>query len=124
MPDSYARLAESIDRVIRSRDTAPTSEEQLEGAIDRIMLEEARAGELRLAYLRVIVVAPLVVLTLWTLVRDGTRGVLAVQLVPAIASVAWLGIAVALLVALRRGWYERWVPHVTPIVNGAMILAV
>jgi signal transduction histidine kinase len=124
MPDSYDRLAESIERVIRSDLPPPTSEEQLEGAIDRIMLEEARAGELRLAYLRVIVVAPLVVLTLWTLVRDGTRGVLAVQLVSASASVAWLGIAIALLVALRRGWYERWVPHMTPIVNGAMILAV
>ncbi|MFL5608422.1 MAG: histidine kinase dimerization/phospho-acceptor domain-containing protein, partial [Gemmatimonadaceae bacterium] len=122
--DSYDLLKLSIERVVRSDLPPPPAEEQLAGAIDRIMLEEARAGELRLAYLRVLVVAPLVVLTLWPLMRDGAAAASAALVLPAVASVAWLGMSVALLVALRSGWYARWIPHVLPFLSGAMILAI
>jgi signal transduction histidine kinase len=122
--DSYDLLARSIERVIRSDLPPPPTEEQLAGAIDRIMLAEARGGELRLAYLRALIVAPLVALTLWPLIRQGVRGGAAVVVLPAVASVAWLAMSVVLLVALRRGWYAHWVPHVLPFVNAAMILAV
>ena len=124
MPDSYDRLAESIERVIRSDLPPPKSEDELTGAIDRIMLEEARAGERRLAYLRIIVVAPIVLLTFWALATEGgDRGAPALVL-SATASVAWLAISVALALALRRGWYARWVPHVMPVLSGTMLLAV
>jgi signal transduction histidine kinase len=122
--DSYDLLAQSIERVIRSDLPPPPAEEQLAGAIDRIMLEEARGGELRLAYLRVLIVAPLVLLTLWPVIRDGASAPTAVLMVPALASVLWLGASIAVLVALRRGWYARWAPHVLPYVSGTMILAV
>jgi signal transduction histidine kinase len=122
--DSYDLLAQSIERVIRSDLPPPPAEEQLAGAIDRIMLEEARGGELRLAYLRVLIVAPLVAITLWPIMRDRAGATPTVLVLPAVASVAWLGLSIALLVALRRGWYSLWAPHVLPYVNGAMILAV
>jgi signal transduction histidine kinase len=122
--DSYDLLAQSIERVIRSDLPPPPTEEQLAGAIDRIMLEEARGGELRLAYLRVLIVAPLVALTLWPFLREGVTGATAAMGLSAVASVAWLGMSGALLVALRRGWYAHWVPHVLPFVSAAMILAV
>jgi signal transduction histidine kinase len=122
--DSYDLLAQSNERVIRSEQPPPPPEEQLAGAIDRIMLEEARGGELRLAYLRVLIVAPLVALTLWPMVRDGAADLAAVRVLPVVASVAWLAISIAVLVALRRGWYSLWVPHVLPLVSGAVILAV
>ena len=122
--DSYDLLAQSIERVIRSDLPPPPAEEQLAGAIDRIMLEEARGGELRLAYLRVLIVAPLVVLTLWPLMRDGVVGSTAVLVLPALASVLWLSTSIAVLIALRRGWYARWAPHALPFLNGAMILAI
>ena len=124
MPDSYDQLAESIERVIRSDLPPPTSEDELTGAIDRIMFEEARAGERRLAHLRVIVVAPLVMLSVWALVASGGRVATPVLVVPVVASVLWLATSVVLMLALRRGWYRRWVPHVMPIVSGAMLLAV
>lgn len=122
--DSYDMLALSIERVIRSDLPPPTSEEQLGSAIDRIMLEEARAGEVRLAVLRVIIVAPLAVVTLWLLSLYGISGASAVLALPALASIVWLLVAVGLLLALHRGWYEHWVPRVLPFVSGAMILAV
>jgi signal transduction histidine kinase len=122
--DSYDLLKLSIERVVRSDLPPPPAEEQLAGAIDRIMLEETRAGELRLAYLRVLIVAPLVVLTLWPFMRDGAAAASAALVLPAVASVAWLGMSVALLVALRSGWYAHWVPHLLPFLSGAMILAI
>ena len=121
MADSYDLLAESIERVIRSDLPPPKSAQELGGAIDRIMLEEARAGELRVAYLRLLVVAPVVLLTIWALASGSALGV---SLVPIAASVLWLIISAALAFALRRGWYRRWVPRLMPFITGTMILAV
>jgi hypothetical protein len=71
--DSYSALAKSIERIVRN-DVGPVSAPELPGLIDRIMLEESRAGELRLAYLRVIVVASYVALTLSTLAGPTPSG--------------------------------------------------
>ena len=50
--DSYDALAVSIERLLRIDISAPNITTQLAVSIDRIMLEEARAGELRLAWVR------------------------------------------------------------------------
>jgi signal transduction histidine kinase len=120
-PDSYDALAASIERVLRTDLAPPESAEHLTGSIDRIMLAEACAGELRLGYLRLIVVAPCVVTAAWTLFRrDAVDSLSAAALT---LSAAWLAGSLALVIALRGGWYRRWVPHTAPIVDAVMILA-
>ena len=121
--DSYDQLAASIERVLRSDLEPPESSSQLVGSIDRIMLAEAHAGELRLAYLRALVVAPYLVITVWAVLRR-TPGVPFTPLLPAsLLGLVWLVGAAALIIALRRGWYGRWLPHVAPPADAVMILA-
>ena len=121
-PDSYDRLAASIERVLRSDLEAPESSSQLVGSIDRIMLAEARAGELRLAYLRAVIAAPYLIITILGLLRRAP-GVSASPLIPPmLLGSLWLAGAVALIIALRRGWFGRWLPHAAPLVDAAMIL--
>ena len=118
MPDSYDQLALSIERVIRSDLPPPASAQQLAASIDRIMMEESRASELRLAYLRLFFVACFVVMAVDALARSGAH--VAFVLTTALG-VLWLGAAGALALALRRGWYRRWVPHVMPGADAATI---
>lgn len=121
MPDSYDLLAESIERVIRSDLRPPASEEHLAGSIDRIMIEETRAGALRLAWLRVLLVVPILAMSFVSLATRTVADSRAAVLVPAIASLAWLAAAVALVLALRSGWYRRWLPHVMPAIDAVAI---
>ncbi|HET9013755.1 MAG TPA: HAMP domain-containing sensor histidine kinase, partial [Gemmatimonadaceae bacterium] len=123
MPDSYDLLAESIERVIRS-DLRPTSVEQLAGSIDRTMSEEARAGALRLAWLRVLLVTPVVALSLASLGRRDGAWPVASRLLPAIVSLSWLLAAGVLVLVLRAGWYRRWLPHLMPGLDAVAICAV
>jgi signal transduction histidine kinase len=121
--DSYDALAASIERALRTDLAPPGSAEHLAGSIDRIMLEESRSGELRVGWLRLIVVAPYAIVTTSALLRWSPLES-AFNLVTAVTlSALWLLIAVALVAALRRGWYARWVPHATPFVDAVMILA-
>ena len=120
--DSYDRLAASIERVLRTDLEPPESSSQLVGSIDRIMLAEARSGELRLAYLRVVAVAPYLILTLIALLTRPSW-MPARPLIPAILlGVFWLFGSLALVFALRRGWYGRWLAHVAPLVDAGLIL--
>jgi signal transduction histidine kinase len=121
-PDSYDALAASIERALRTDIAPPGSATHLAGSIDRIMHDESRAGELRLAYLRVVVVAPFVIVTSAVVLRPPTDEPLLRPGAAALLGVAWLVAAAALMFALRRGWYRRWVPHIAPIVDAVMIL--
>ena len=124
MADSYDLLARSIERVIRGDLPPPASEQQLASSIDRIMAEESRAGELRLAYLRLAVVAAFAVTAFGAFVsRRGDSGMDSADALTAGVAAAWLGVATVLALALRRGWYRRWVPHVMPAADAAMIAA-
>ena len=124
--DSYDALAASIERVLRTDLAPPGSATQLAGSIDRIMRDEATAGELRLGYLRLVVVAPLVVATGAMLVSAASNsapratGIYAGM--PVSLGIAWLAASAALVLALRRGWYRRWLPHVVPVVDALVIL--
>jgi signal transduction histidine kinase len=121
-PDSYDALAASIERALRTDLAPPGSATQLAGAIDRVMLGEATAGELRLGYLRVLVAVPFVALTALPLlagratVHDGTA------LVPLLLATLWLAASTVLVAALRRGWYRRWVTRAAPLVDAFFIL--
>jgi hypothetical protein len=121
--DSYDALAASIERALRTDLAPPGSAEHLAGSIDRIMLEEARAGELRVGWLRLIVVAPYAIVTTSALLgQSPLESTFNLATVTALSAL-WLVIAAALVAALRRGWYARWVPHATPFVDAVMILA-
>ena len=126
-PDSYDALAASIERALRSDIAPPGSATHLAGSIDRIMRDEATAGELRLGYLRLVVVAPFVVATGAMLVGAAAGSGFSAAMVsagaPVSLGIAWLVASIALVVALRRGWYRRWLPHVVPIVDATIILA-
>ena len=122
-PDSYDALAASIERALRT-DLAPSgSATHLLGSIDRIMLDEASAGELRLGYLRLLVVVPYVALTALPLLRENASVRDGVSAAPLLLATAWLALAAALVGALRRGWYRRWVTHAAPVADAAVILA-
>ena len=127
MPDSYDLLALSIERVIRSDLPPPASPQQLAASIDRIMIDESRAGSRRLAYLRLVVVAGFAVMSIEALLRrdaaDPSAPAAAAVALTAGLALTWLAIAAALALALRRGWYRRWVPHVMPGIDAAMIAA-
>jgi signal transduction histidine kinase len=121
-PDSYDALAASIERALRTDIAPPGSATHLAGSIDRIMHDESSAGELRLGYLRIIVVASFVIVTSAIVLRPPTDQSVLRPGGVALVGLAWLVVAAALVFALRRGWYRRWVPHVAPIVDAAMIL--
>jgi signal transduction histidine kinase len=121
-PDSYDALAASIERALRTDLAPPGSATHLAGAIDRIMLDEASAGELRLGYLRLLVVVPYVALTALPLLADNASVRDRVSVTPLLLSTMWLAAAGALAAALRRGWYRRWVTHASPVVDAMMIL--
>lgn len=119
---SYEALAKSIERALRTDLAPPGSASHLAGSIDELLLAEARAGELRLAELRVVVIVPLVILSGLALIRGDAATPLTSQIVAVLASVVWLGSAVALVLALRRGWYRRWVSHAVPWIDAGIIL--
>ena len=125
-PDSYDALAASIERALRTDIAPPGSATHLAGSIDRIMRGEATAGELQLGYLRLVVAAAFVVATGALLVGaasgTGSRTAMLAVGAPVSLGVAWLSGAAALVTALRRGWYRRWVPHVVPFVDAVIIL--
>jgi signal transduction histidine kinase len=121
-PDSYDALAASIERALRTDIAPPGSATQLAGSIDRMMRDESSAGELRLGYLRIIVVAPFVIVTSAVVLRPPSDQSLLRPGGAALVGLVWLVAAAALVFALRRGWYRRWVPHVAPIVDAVMIL--
>jgi len=122
-PDSYDALAASIERALRP-DLAPQgSATHLVGAIDRVMHDEARGGELRLAYLRLLVVVPLVALTALPLLTGRASISDGDAVLPLLLATGWLAASAALISALRRGWYGRWVTHAAPVIDAVMILA-
>jgi signal transduction histidine kinase len=122
VPDSYDALAASIERALRTDIAPPGSATHLAGSIDKIMHDEARAGELRRGYLRLIVIAPFVVVTSAAAMRVPAEQAPPWHGAAALLGVAWLLTAAALVFALRRGWYRHWVPHLAPIVDAVMIL--
>jgi signal transduction histidine kinase len=121
--DSYDALAASIERALRSDLEPPGSAAHLAGSIDRIMLEQARNGELRLAYLRLIVLTPYVLICAAPLVVRAVGAPSPLCIASALSSIAWLGGALLLVVALRAGWYRRWIPHVVPTADAVLLLA-
>ena len=120
-PDSYDALAASIERALRV-DLAPReSMVGLANSIEQTLLEEARTSELRIAQIRVVVVAAYAAFSLWTLVGGGPLHSAEGARAAAALGLGWGIGAVVLLLALRRGWYRLWIRHAAPVLDGLMI---
>lgn len=116
--DSYDILAASIERALRSG-LRQAPEAGLSSAIQRALLEEARIGELSIAVFRI----PVVILCGLYGLAIGVRGghLTDAALVVIAVAVVWGAWAVALLVALRGGWYRLWLRLAVPIIDAAAI---
>jgi hypothetical protein len=120
--DSYDALRRSIERALATDlPQGPISE--LADSIDRELLEQARKGELTLAYLRLLAVAGYVVVALWTVVNPESVGSPTFPLGDALLGIVWAAGASALALALRRGWYRLWLRHIVPAADAVMIWA-
>src|SRR3954462_11293687 len=100
-PDSYDALAASIERALRTDIAPPGSATHLAGSIDRIMHDEASAGELRLGYLRIVVVAPFALVTSAVTLRPIGGHSSVRPGAAALAGMVWLVAAAVLVFALR-----------------------
>jgi signal transduction histidine kinase len=119
--DSYDALAASIERSLRSDLGPADSATRLPQSIEHRLHEEARTGELGLAWIRTGVASISVGLSLWSLLFP--RAANSAQAAGGLAFRAGsLVLAVVLLMALRRGWYRLWLRRIVPLADAAMIL--
>ena len=118
--DSYEALAFSIERTILS-DLAPSAPRpELAPAISQTLLAESRANEIRLAFLRVAIVAAYLVAAVVSLVR-GSAGAATPRAVAVGLGALWLIVAAALAFRLRGGWCPKWIEYAGPALDGTMI---
>jgi signal transduction histidine kinase len=120
--DSYDALRRSIERALQA-DLPHGPVTELADSIDRELIDQARKGELTLGYLRLLAVAGYVVVAIWTMVSPESVGSPPFPLGDALLGAVWAAGAIALVLALRRGWYRLWLRHVVPAADAAMIWA-
>src|SRR5918997_1067808 len=118
--DSYDALRRSIERALAT-DLPHGAVAEMATSIDHALLEEARSGELTLAYLRVLAVGAYVGVAMWTFVNPESMGLAGYPAREALLALVWGGGTVALALALRGGWYRLWLRHVVPAADAAMI---
>jgi signal transduction histidine kinase len=122
--DSQHALALSIARAVQLELPVQDSADAITGSVEQALQTEAIGNERTLAYLRV-----------------GFLGVfaaasMAAWLVPELANLSsvplaslgvvslWVGAAVALLLALRQGWYRSWLRRMVPAMDAVMIATI
>jgi signal transduction histidine kinase len=118
---SRERLADSIEKAVRDLIPNPTRAWQTDDftdTIERSLQDESCRNERTIAYLRLAATAALCVLYLaingpGQLIRPGLR--LAVALV-------WIAGAIAITIALRRGWYKPWIRRAIPALDATMLV--
>jgi signal transduction histidine kinase len=120
--DSYDALRQSIERTLQT-DLPRGPVAELADSIDRELLEQARKGELTLGYLRLLAVAGYVVVAIQTIVRPANLESSAFPVAEALLGGMWAAGAIALVLALRRGWYRLWLRHIVPAADALMIWA-
>ena len=120
--DSYDALRRSIERALQT-DLPQGAVEGLADSIDRELLEQARRGELTLAYLRLIAVGGYLIVALWTFFSPQSLGSLTLAAGDLLLASMWATGAAALTFGLRRGWYRLWLRHIVPAADALMIWA-
>src|SRR5256885_4079420 len=122
MLDSRAALAAEIAESVRMQLRAKQDAAQLERAIEKSLLDEARRSELRLAYLRVgaagvfsLFVFGRLILSEFTSISSPTVGSLG-------AALGWMTFSAGILMLLRRDWYRPWVRRAFPIADATLLV--
>lgn len=123
--DSQERLAASIVRQIQHDLPGPDSSQEVAGSVEAALLEESRANELTLGYLRVAGLIAITVLSIAGYFDPGLVGAASFPLVAPVGGLLTTLLAVAFLVVLRRGKYaaglRRWVPVADSLVMAAAV---
>jgi class 3 adenylate cyclase len=98
---------------------------EVEQAIDQILLEESRQIELKLAYVRavILVMSGFLDFVCYLYPRE-TMGVESMPMTVPAFSLGWATVSVALAAALRAGWYRPWMRLVLPIMDSVLVSVV
>lgn len=123
--DSHDRLAASIVRQIQQDLPGPDSSQEVAGSVEAALLEEGRANELALGYLRVAGLIAITVLSIAGYVRPELAGATSFPLIAPVGGLVATLLAAAFLLVLRRGRYtprlRRWVPAVDAMLIAAAV---
>ncbi len=119
--DSREALARSIARAVQSRLPADESVDELTRSADASLREEAQRNELLLAWLRTGFLLGLAVLSFVASEWPELERVPIYPLAPGLALAVWSLVALALLLALRHGWYPDWLRRGLPLFDAAII---
>jgi signal transduction histidine kinase len=114
-----AEIVESLRRELHAR----TSLEKLGATIETTLLDEARRAELKLAYLRAAVAGAFLIFVVLTVAGSGITPVARPSNGVVAGVLSWAIFALAILIALRRGWYRAWLRRGVPIADAALLLA-
>src|SRR5688500_20318037 len=99
-----AEITESLRRELHAR----TSLEKLGATIEATLLDEARRAELKLAYLRAAAAGAFLTVVVLMAVVSGITSAPGPSTGAIAATLGWAVFSVAILIALRRGWYRAW----------------
>jgi signal transduction histidine kinase len=86
--------------------------------VGRLLLDEARENERRIAALRLTLSLVYLALTIASPAVAGTR----ISLVTLLAAEAWTLVTALLYLALRRGWYRMWLRRAAPAADAIAIV--
>jgi signal transduction histidine kinase len=108
-----ASIASRLGREIGGEDP----EEDVSSAVGRLLLDEARENESRIATLRVLLAG--LYTSLAAIAALGRGSAAAIR--PLAAVLLWMAVSVVLLAALRRGWYRLWLRRLLPAADALAI---
>ncbi|MDB4890945.1 MAG: Two-component hybrid sensor and regulator [Gemmatimonadetes bacterium] len=94
------------------------STEDFEPEVGRLLLDEARANERRIAALRLTLSLVYLALTVASPAVTGVQ----ISLVTLLAAEAWALVTALLYLALRRGWYRMWLRRAAPTADAIAII--
>jgi len=86
--------------------------------VGRLLLDEARENERRIAALRLTLSLVYLALTVASAAITGTR----ISMVTLLAAEAWTLVTALLYLALRRGWYRMWLRRAAPAADALAIV--
>ena len=117
--DSLDALRASLTARLGGAGASQDSTDTLSPVIGRLLLDEARENERRIAALR----ALLSMVYLGLAFASTTMGGIPVSRATLFAAGAWCLLSTVLYSLLRRGWYRLWLRRVAPVCDAAAIVA-
>jgi signal transduction histidine kinase len=113
-----AEITESLRRELHAR----SSLEKLGATIETTLLDEARKGELKLAYLRAAAAGAFLAFVILRVVGSRIIAVPPPSNGAIAAILVWALFAGAILIVLRKGWYRGWLRRGIPVADAVLLL--